>query len=299
MVELRRIAEEYLGTLLVQGYNPQTVKQYRTKIIQFLDHIDGEGRAWQSVDHGCLLRWLQKIRARGVKESAIQANKSAVSSLYKWLIRVELAERNPIEKLAAIKVPETLPKPIDPKKTEKILDSTEEMAWQFPERNRAILELLYATGGRRSEVVGLDLGDLHLDGDPPHIVIRHGKGKRERLALLTPKAVEAIRAYLPHRMKGVRRPYEGPALFVGREGRRLLGRGIYHVCKDIARTVIGQHMTPHQWRHSFATDMMNRGTDLRYLQEMLGHKNLSTTQKYLGVSMDRLRDHYKNHPRMR
>jgi site-specific recombinase XerD len=297
-VDLKKIAEEYLGTLLVQGYNPQTVAQYRTKINEFLGHITAEGRAWQDVDHGCLLRWLQRIRGRGVKESAIQANKSAVSSLYKWLIRVERTDRNPIEKLAAIKVPEILPRPVDPKKTAKILDNTEQMAWQFPERNRAILELLYATGGRRAEVAGLDLGDLELDSDMPHIRIRAGKGKRDRLALLTPKAVEAIKAYLPYRLKGVRRPYDGPALFVGREGRRLLGRGIYHVVKNIAQTVIGQHMTPHQWRHSFATDMMNRGTDLRYLQEMLGHKNLSTTQKYLGVSMERYREQFKNHPRM-
>ena len=291
------MSEEYLGALLVQGYNAQYVAQTRTKINEYIDHITSEGRVWQDVDHGCLLRWLQKIRLRGVKESALQAAKSAVSGFYKWLIRVERVTRNPIEKLAPIKVAEILPRPVDPKKTAKILDNVTEMEWQFPERNRAILELLYATGGRRAEVAALDLTDLQLDAETPHILIRGGKGKRDRIALLTEKAVNAIKDYLPHRMKGVRRAYDGPALFVGREGRRLLGRGIYHVVKNAARNLADVKMTPHQWRHSFATDMMNRGTDLRYLQEMLGHKNLSTTQKYLGVSADRMRDLYKNHPR--
>lgn len=267
-------------------------------INEFLDHIAGEGRTWQDVDHGCLLRWLQKIRLRGVKESRLIHSKTAVSQLYRWLIRVDRAERNPIEKLAPIRPPETLPKPIEPKKTAKILDNVTQIEWEFPERNRAILELLYATGARRNEIAQLDLGDLRLDADPPHVLIRCGKGKRERLAMLTPPAVEAIKAYLPYRMKGVRVQYDGPALFVGRAGRRLLGRGVYHAVKDSAREIIGQHMTPHQWRHSFATDMLNRGVDLRSLQEMLGHKSLQTTQRYLGVSLERLKDQYKHHPRM-
>jgi site-specific recombinase XerD len=235
---------------------------------------------------------------RGVKESALIQAKVAVSQLYRWLIRIDRLDRNPIEKLAKIKAPETLPKPIEPKKTAAILDNVTQMEWQFPERNRAILELLYATGARRNEVANIDLGDLHLDADPPHVLIRCGKGKKERIALLTAPAVEAIKAYLPYRMKGVRHQYDGPALFIGREGRRLLGRGIYHAVKDSASQLIGEHMTPHQWRHSFATDMLNRGVDLRYLQEMLGHKSLQTTQRYLGVSLDRLKEHYKNHPRM-
>jgi site-specific recombinase XerD len=297
LVELRKIAEEYLGTLLVQGYNPQYVAQSRTMINEFLEHISSEGRVWQDVDHGCLLRWMQKIRLRGVKESRLQHSKTAVSQLYRWLIRIDKAEKNPIEKLASIRIQETLPKPIEPKKTAKILDNVTQMEWEFPERNRAILELLYATGGRRAELAGLDIDDLHLDADPPHVLIRNGKGKRERLALLTPPAVEAIKAYMPYRMKGVRKPYDGHALFVGREGRRLLGRGIYHVVKNAARDLADVKMTPHQWRHSFATDMLNRGTDLRYLQEMLGHRSLQTTQRYLGVSTERMRDQFRNHPR--
>lgn len=245
---------------------------------------------------------MQKIRLTGVKEFSLQANKTAASGFYKWLIRIGKAEKNPVEMLPAIKLPEYIPKPLPVKDTEKILETAPSMSWSHGERNRAILEVLYASGVRRSELRGMDLDDLRLDEPDPYFIIRQGKGKRDGLGMLTPSAVQALRDYLPVREKLARRwerPKDFQPLFLTRSGKRIDYWTIGNIVDVIGKKVMGKHIHPHQFRHSFCTDLMNRGANLMSIKELARHKQLTTTQKYLAVSTELLREGYSKHPGMK
>jgi len=309
-VELRKLAEEYLGSLLVQGYSSINTASIKRYLERFINHISAEGKDLfiadrtdpRCVDHGCLLRWLQAIRLTGVKEYSLQANKTSISGFYRWLIRVGRADRNPIEMLAPIKLPKYLPKPIPVGDTEKVLLEAKKMPWINKVRNKAMLEVFYASGIRNSELASLDINDVVLDAPEPYVMIRAGKGKKDGLGMLTPAAVEAIKAYLPIREKMIRKwekPKDWPPLFLSKSGKRMDKVSIWQIVGEVGQAVLGRHIHPHQFRHSFCTDLLNRGADLMSIKELARHEQLTTTQKYLAVSTERLKEQYAKHPGMK
>lgn len=309
-VDVRKLADEFLSTLAVQGYSLNTIGSYRLYIEGFVGHLGKEGKdifqpdrkAPDFVDYACLLRWMQAIRLRGVQESSLQGNKSAVSSWYKWLIRIGRVERNPIDMMPAIKVPETDPKPLPVSDMLKLLEGARSMEWErgHRERNLAIFETLYASGLRASELCNLNLPDLALDDDRPYLTVRMGKGKRDGLGRLTPAAVAAIKAYLPIRGRLARRwekPMEWAPLFLSYRAERMDRSRIWAVVNEAGKKILGREIHPHQFRHSFCTDLLNRGANLESIRKLARHKRLETTQKYLDVSLERLDEDYGKHPR--
>jgi len=295
--------------LRVQGYSSSTLENYSLAIGRFLEHLDVEGRtpferrrgAQTSVDHGCLLRFLQKIRGLGVKETTLQGHKSAISSWYEWLIRCGHVDRNPIDMLAPIKTQEVNPDPLPVEDTLKILAEVRLMNWRNLERNRAVLELFYASGIRLNELRMLDASDMVLNDRRPHCVIRYGKGKQQGIGRLTPEAVDAVKAWLPKR-SGILRKWEKPAepaLFVSRIGDRLGEWRIWNMVVEVGQKILGRRIHPHQFRHSFCTDLLNNGADLESIRKLARHKNLNTTQKYLAVSTAHLDEAYAKLPRRR
>lgn len=283
---------------------------YERNLGLFVDHIISEGKdvfapernGPNSVDYACLLRWLQKLRLTNIKEVTLQGHKSAVSSWYVWLIRIGKVERNPIEMLPALKIQEVDPRPLAPADTEKILASIRQMNWLHKERNRAILELFYSSGVRLNELRHLDMCDLMMHADDPHIIVRFGKHKRQGIGMLNEYAIEAIQAWLPRRAAILRR-WEKPAdwapLFVSRVGDRLGEWRIWNMVVQIGSKVLGKRIHPHQFRHSFATDLLNRGADLSSIQKLIRHKKLATVERYLNVSTAHLKQAYELHPRRR
>lgn len=239
------------------------------------------------------------IRAGGAKEATLHQAKAAVSAWYTWLMRVGRTDKNPIDMLAPVKLPKPMPKPVAKAKTSQILGGVKQMGWRHEARNRAILEMLYASGVRRGELLALDVTDLRLDCDTPHVVVRRGKGKMDRLALLNGPAVAAIKAYLPIRSRAVRRwelTKEQP-LFVSQKGVRLCDKQLWKIVAAAAETLIGEHMSPHQWRHSFATDLLNDGANPYAVKELMGHDRMSSTERYFKVSEEFLKMGYNHHPR--
>lgn len=310
MVEVRRLADDFIAVLTVQGYSPKTLLYYKRYVDFFLDHVgveakdvfESDRKAPTFIDYACLLRWMQKIRLNGVKEGTIQQNKSALNSWYKWLIRIGKVERNPAEMLPAIKVPETDPKPLPVGDTERILDGIERMAWRHQERNRAILELFYASGLRLNELRHLDVSDMVLDDARPYCIVRQGKGKKDGIGMLTPPAVEALKAWLVKRARLARKfekPSDWAPLFLSRTGARLGEWRIWNLVVEIGTKILGRRIHPHQFRHSFCTDLLNRGADLESIRKLARHKKLTTTQKYLSVSTEHLGEAYDKHPRNR
>lgn len=300
LVAVRQLAGEYLGALRVQGYSLNTVRNYSLSLETYIKHLESNGYEFGTVDHGCLLRFLQALRMGGRGEATLQTYKSAVSSWYEWLIRIGKIDRNPIDMLAPIKVPEVDPRPLAVEDTEKILDSLDNLNWRNLERNRAILEIFYASGLRLNELRRLNLADLMMTAKDPHVVVRQGKGKKDGIGMLTPAAVAAIKAWLPKRAK-ILRKWERPneqALFISRIGGRLGQWRIWDMIVDVGKKILGKRITTHQLRHSFCTDLLNNGADLESIRKLARHKKLTTTQKYLNVSTEHLREQYAKHPRM-
>ncbi len=310
LAEVRKLTEEFLGALAVQGYSPNTLRNYQRFLKTFTERVNIENKNPfcpdrkdpTFVDHAFLLRWLQAIRMTGVKECVLQSNKSAISSWYEWLIRVGKVERNPVDMLAPIKVPETDPKPLSVADTQLVLEGIGQMTWRDPERNHAILELFYASGLRLNELRHLDIDDLRINDPRPHVIVRQGKGKRDGIGMLTPPAVQALKAYLPKRARLVRKWEKGQdwkPLFLSRTGDRLCEWRIWNMVVQIGLKVLGRRIHPHQFRHSFCTDLLNSGADLESIRKLARHKKLTTTQKYLNVSTEHLMEAYEKHPRMR
>jgi len=243
---------------------------------------------------------MQAIRLKGVGETSLQGNKSAVSSWYEWLVRIGRVDRNPIKMLAPIKLKKTIPKPIPEEETASLLSKAGEVESKETLRNVAIMELLYSTGLRRAELCALDLSDLKLESETPHILVRLAKGNREAIALVTEKAKAAIKAYLPWRDRVCRRterPMTFQALFVTKKGARMTGGDVYRMVRKLAEKLLGHKVTPHQFRHSFGTDLLNHGVDLMSIKELMRHATLSSTEKYLAVSKERLKAQFMRHPR--
>lgn len=230
----------------------------------------------------------------GAYSKATTARKLAtLRSFYKYLVRTGRIETSPVSVIRTPRLDKRLPKFLDVEQVDALL-KTPNPQTLLGARDRAILETLYSAGLRIGELVSLNLEDL----DEFHGALRvRGKGKKERLAPLGDKALAAIRAYLKMRFAKLGRVGQG-ALFVNRRGERITDRSIRRkLDKYIQQAGISAHVSPHTLRHSFATHMLNAGADLRSVQEMLGHENLSTTQIYTHLTTRRLKEVYRRaHP---
>lgn len=230
------------------------------------------------------------------QKSSIARKLSTLRSFYKFLAKKGLVESNPVEGILTPKRDKTLPNYLPVDDVFRLLDSIETGSVQAA-RNRAIFETLYSCGIRVSELAGLNVHDV----DAPAATLKvFGKGAKERRVPIGRKALEAIHAY--RQMLGARAGLGSAAngpLFLNLQGRRLTSRSVARILKKIVRACgILTPVSPHTLRHTFATHMLDAGADLRSVQELLGHRNLSTTQKYTHVSIDRLMEIYDGaHPR--
>jgi integrase/recombinase XerC len=182
-----------------------------------------------------------------------------------------------------------LPRFLKIEEVENVIDAPDTTT-RLGRRDRALLELMYASGLRVSEAVGLDVGDLDLEKGWVRVL---GKGSKERMVPFGPPAAEALRAYLADRSSN-----EGPALFLNYRGTRLTSRSVARLlARNLVKAAVAKTLSPHGLRHSFATHLLAAGADLRTIQELLGHSNLSTTQRYTHVDLGGLLDEYRNtHP---
>jgi integrase/recombinase XerC len=242
-----------------------------------------------------LRAFLAREHARGLAPATMARKMASVRTFFRWLEREGRIERNPAATLRTPRTPRKLPRVLSGEEVDRLLRAPSGEGI-LGLRDRAILETLYSAGLRASELTALNRGDLDLAGG---VVRVRGKGRRERLGLLGSQAVGALRAYLEERRR------EGlaseAAVFLNRFGRRLTARSVQRVIeRHILRAGLGVRATPHTLRHSFATHLLEAGADLRSVQELLGHRNLGTTQIYTHVTMEKLKEVYdRAHPRAR
>ena len=276
--------------------SPHTVKAYGDDLAQFLEHLRAElGREPhpKDVDHLLIRAFLARLHRAGLKKSSAARKLATLRTFFRFLCREGVLERNPARALLSPRVERRIPAHLDEAQVAVLLDLPGDDDTTL--RARAILELLYATGLRCGELVSLDLHELDLDGRMLRVV---GKGQKERVVPFGSQARQAILAYLPAR--GRAKPRD-EALFVNARGGRLTDRSVRNILNWRVRQVaLARRISPHALRHSFATHLLERGADLRSIQELLGHASLSTTQRYTHADMRHILEIYNlKHSRAR
>lgn len=277
-----------------------TVRAYAGDVRTCLTWCAANGsRGLADIDLATLRVWLGTLASGGAARATLSRRSAAVRTFFAWARRSGLLESDPALRLASPKRARTLPDVLTREGATAVLDIAAVAADDEDPihlRNRAILELLYATGIRVGELTGLDVGDV----DRSHRIVRVlGKGRKERMVPFGQPADEAVAVWLEHGRPAVVTGESGPALFLGRRGRRVDPRQVREVVHALLRHVPdAPDLGPHGLRHSAATHLLEGGADLRMVQELLGHASLATTQLYTHVSLDRLRQSYQQaHPR--
>jgi len=289
---MRRYIEKFINYLNVEkNSSPHTITNYTVDLEAFAVFL--ADRDINSVDHLFLRRFLADMRAKNYAKRTIARKLASLRTFFKFLYREGHIKINPITAVSTPKLDKRLPVVLDEKKVAALINAPDIMSTAGL-RDKAILETLYSTGIRVSELVGMDDDDVdHISG----IIKVLGKGRKERLTPIGDMASRAIRNYVES--KNEKSVKDKRAVFLNKSGRRLTDRSVRRIVdKYIKLASIQEHISPHSLRHSFATHLLDRGADLRSVQELLGHMNLSTTQIYTHVTMERLREAYdKAHPR--
>jgi integrase/recombinase XerC len=289
--------ERYMAHLRVEkDASPYTLRNYAQEIGQFFQFLKDQGvLSWDDVDRQVLRRYLLWLRTEGYVEASMARKLSELRSFCRYLLQEGLLDRNPVDTVSSPKVPKRLPRYLKHKEVEALLQAPD-LSTALGQRDRAILELLYAAGVRLSELVSLNLGDLSLDTGQ---MVVWGKGGKERLVLLGKPAMQALRAYLRDGRTKLRGKKITDALFLNRFGGRLSRRSIGLILDKYSKLAgLWRKVTPHLLRHTFATHMLEGGANLRVVQELLGHAQPTTTEIYTHVTPGRLREVYlKSHPR--
>ncbi|MDR5683528.1 MAG: site-specific tyrosine recombinase XerD [Armatimonadota bacterium] len=294
-----RLVDAFIDHALVElGLSRHTCLAYRNDLADFARFAAPRGvRDPRDVPRSVVTLYLFALRRRGAAPATVGRRLAALKSFYRFLVREGVATRDPTEDVVGPKMGRRLPKVLSVEEVAALLTRPDPTT---PEgaRDRAMLELLYASGLRVSELVGLDVGDVDLAAETVRMV---GKGNKERLVPVGVCAVRAVRAYLERARPLLVRGRATGALFVGRGGQRLSRQSAWAVVRKYGRQAgLRLAVTPHVLRHSFATHLLEGEADLRAVQEMLGHASISTTQVYTHVARQRIREVFdRAHPRDR
>lgn len=301
--EPARLAElmlDFIGYLeLERGFSRHTLEAYRSDLHQFGQFLARRGLDPLTIAPAELGAFVSELAAgregRRVAPATLQRKIACLRSFYRHLRRERLIDHDPAAELRGPRSGARLPHVLSRDEVVRLLDQPRGNS-PSALRDRALLETMYACGLRASEVIGLELSALDLDGG---VLRAHGKGSKERIVPIGSKAIASLRVYLERgrpRLVGLR---EEPRAFVNLRGGPLSRQGLYKIVQRHAASAgLAHRMSPHTLRHSFATHLLSGGCDLRSLQEMLGHADIATTQIYTHLSTERLRDvYFEAHPR--
>jgi tyrosine recombinase XerC len=285
--------DEFLNYLKeVRGSSPYTLKSYSEDLLQFARFAQQRNISdWEKVDIQLIRAFIGSLQEQKYSRRTIARKLSSLRSLYKFLVRSGKLKSNIMLIVSSPRLGRGLPHFLKIKDIEAMLSNSEEDLLGI--RNRAILELLYSTGMRVSELASLNVDDVKENGEELKI---RGKRGKERIVFLGEKARQALRDYLSL-SRPILESKPTKALFLNRFGGKLSVRGIHKIVSKMAK-LNALYASPHTFRHSFATHLLERGADLRAVQELLGHASLATTQIYTHLTVDKLKEVYKKaHPR--
>jgi integrase/recombinase XerD len=289
------VEREYLDHLHAErGLSPNTIAAYERDLARLVAHAKRSGKPTAALDAADMSEFIAGLGSDGLGPRSAARVVHAVRGFYRFLVREGRIETDPMENLRAPRAFHALPHYLSPGQIESLLEAPD-AGTALGLRDRAILEVFYATGLRVSELIGLRCGDIDLGLG---LVTCFGKGRKERIVPVGSVAAEWVKRYVEEARPQLK-PRRTETLFLNHHGRRLSRMGVWGIVRRHATTAgIAATLTPHVLRHSFATHLLERGADLRSLQAMLGHADISTTQIYTFVTRERLRQIYdQHHPR--
>ncbi|MDP6144576.1 MAG: site-specific tyrosine recombinase [Acidimicrobiales bacterium] len=299
----RQISDFLLWLRVERGRAESTLDSYKRDLKKFEHWVRNQKLSTETLQESDVIRFLRSLQAEGLAQSTVARTMVSVRSFFKFMNVEGLRKDNPTESVELPRVPRGLPKPISETEVNELLAAVEGDS-AAARRDKAILEILYGTGARISEVVNISLGDI----DPHEGLLKVlGKGNKERIVPLGSYAMRALLHWLEPEGRGSFEPdqwisrNDSEAVFLNRRGGRLSRQGGWGVVKKYGALVgLGSRLSPHTLRHCCATHMLEHGADIRTVQELLGHASITTTQLYTKVSRDQLVDAYRSaHPRAR
>lgn len=285
-----------------KGLSDNTYVAYQNDLSQMTGFFESEFQrnnsmpSWENIDHQSIMQYLLGLQEKRYAPTTRARKLAAARSFFKFLTSEGILKEDPTHNLESLSVGRSLPKPISINQIRQLLAQPGKNKTPEAKRDEAMLQLLYASGMRVSELMALNINDINLiDGD----VRCFGKGNKERLIPIHPQAAKIIEEYVQKARSQLARTLEENALFLNRRGERLTRQGFWQILKQHAKAAgINTPVTPHTLRHSFATHMLSGGADLRAVQELLGHANISTTQIYTHLTSEHVKRTYeKSHPR--
>ena len=302
---MREAVDNFLDYLTVErGLSQNTIVAYRNDLHQLAEFIQEEAARtgaippWASFNRQSMLSYLLNLKERNYAPTTVARKVAATKSFFKFMESEGIMKTNPIQDVSSPRVGKSLPKPISVSQVRRLLDQPTKQSKTEAKRDTAILQLLYASGMRVSELVSLNLDDIDTAGGYVRCL---GKGRKERLIPIHKQATLAVEEYINEDRPHLVHDDTEKALFLNARGERLTRQGLWQILKGYAKSAeLEVDITPHTLRHSFATHMLNGGADLRSVQELLGHANISTTQVYTHLTTEHIRSSYeKSHPRAR
>jgi integrase/recombinase XerD len=290
--------DDFLHYIAVEkGYSDHTVAAYRNDLTQLVDHLAGKRvSTWRALSRSHILGYILLLKDREYAQSTIARKVASVKSFFHFLVSDGLLTDDPTATVDSPPIGRHLPRPLSVAEVDQLLAEAAKSASPRALRDSALLELMYATGMRASEVIRLTVGSVNLDDGTVRCM---GKGRKERILPLYERAGSALEVYLTEGRPRLAREDVGNALFLNHRGGALTRQGLWLIVKEHAKAAgIENVTTPHVLRHSYATHMLDGGAGLREVQQLLGHANISSTQIYTKVSTSRQRKVYdKAHPR--
>lgn len=295
--------DKFLTYLTVEkGFSQNTISAYHNDLYQMAEFAREEAEdkslppSWAGFGRQGTLSYLLNLKERGYAPTTVARKVAAANSFFTFMVNEGILKDKPTEGVGSSRVGKSLPKPISISQVRRLLEQPTRLSTPEAKRDKAILELLYASGMRVSELVSMNLDDIDVGGG---YVRCFGKGHKERLIPIYRQAAMTVDEYVKEIRPRLAGDDAEKALFLNHRGDRLTRQGLWQILKGYAKAAdLDKSVTPHTLRHSFATHMLNGGADLRSVQELLGHANISTTQVYTRLTSEHIRETYeRSHPR--
>ena len=291
-MNLKELIEEFLRYFLIdKGYSNNTIESYKRDLLKFLEY--NKNTNINNITNKELKNYIKYLNDNNLNEKSISRNISTLKSFYKFLIINKYTKENPSDMLYIPKIQKNLPNTLSEDEIEKLLNIN--LKDNFSYRNKAMLELMYGSGLRVSELINLKLQDVDLNDD---IVRTFGKGSKERVVPIGDYAKEYLEKYIYEYRSSMLKKENNEYIFLNNHGKQMTRQGFFKIVKNIAKeNGINRSFSPHTLRHSFASHLLKYGADLRTIQELLGHSDISTTQIYTHISNEELKKNYEEfHP---